>query len=397
MQSFTTQTGPYQPQPAAPPQTFTTQTGPYQQQPAAYPQQYMGAPTPGVLSEAAAAYMGMPMPYAPGFSRIAGFTPAQYEGWATQLGGAQNAIGAARQHQALAGNMYGQMTSGGPGSLIGGAGTSFDQNLFQQLGGGASPLEYTPIMNFFNNPYVDQMVQGAAGDVTQNYRRNIAPGIGTAALGTGNYGSSRQGIAEGIAQSDLNRQIGDISSGIRGQAYAQGLGAYGQDRATTLSSQLQNRGQAIGAAQQSAAQNAANWGQALSGAQTLQGIAMSPYQYQQQFGQLQGNIGAQQQALNQARLGEAGQDYMQNIQAPWQHLGNYAGLVTRMPLGQFGNTNVQNAQDNPVFQNPSLYMPQVAGVTPAQTSPMQAGIGGGLAAWSLYNQGAFSGGGGGIQ
>jgi hypothetical protein len=65
-----------------------------------------------------------------------------------------------------------------------------------------------------------------------------------------------------------------------------------------------------------------------------------------------------------------------------------------MPLGQFGNTNAQGVQDNPVFQNPSLYMPQVAGVAPAQTSPMQAGIGGGLAAWSLYNQGAFSGGGG---
>jgi hypothetical protein len=285
----------------------------------------------------------------------------------------------------LAGDLYGQMTSGGPGSLIGGSGTSFDQNLFQQLGGGANPLEYTPSMNFFNNPYVDQMVQGAAGDVTQNYRRNIAPRIGTEALGTGNYGSSRQGIAEGIAQSDLNRQIGDISSGIRGQAYGQGLTAYGQDRSTSLRSQLERRAQALNAAQQSSRQNAANWNQAMQGVGQLQGIAMAPYQYQNQLGQLQGSIGAQQQNLNQARLSEAGQDYMQNIQAPWQHLGNYAGLVTGMPIGQFGNTNAQGVADNPVFQSPSLYTPSYVGMTPAQTSPMQAGIGGALSAWSLYN------------
>lgn len=329
---------------------------------------------PGVLPEAASIYSGMPAPYAPNFSRVAGFTPMQQQAWATQLNADRGQLGAGRAIQGKVNDLYGGVT--GAGGLIGQGANTFDQGIFQQMGGSANPLEYTPSMDFFNNPHVQGMVEGATGDMTRNFQRNVLPGISSQALGSGNYGSTRQGIAEGIAMSDLNKQIGDVSANIRGNAYGQGLSAYGSDRSTTLGSQLQNRSQAINAAQQAAAQGAQNWGTALNAMPMLNQLYMQPFQTQGQMAANQMAMGQQQQNLNQARLNEAGNDYMQNINAPWQNLNNYNSILSGMPIGQFGNQYSTQAADNPVFQNPSLYQPQVAGTSAPQKSATSAGIGG---------------------
>jgi hypothetical protein len=67
------------------------------------------------------------------------------------------------------------------------------------------------------------MVQGAMRDSTRNATENQLPGIARDAALSGNLGSSKRGIAEGIVTRGLNDQAGDISSALRGDAYKTGL------------------------------------------------------------------------------------------------------------------------------------------------------------------------------
>jgi hypothetical protein len=115
--------------------------------------------------------------------------------------------------------------------------------------------------NAAENPYLtkslqsginqsNQAFQTQLGDITNNLQRSILPGIRGNAIASGQFGSSRQGIAEGLALSDLNRQatnaaqqlgLANISATTGAQANAFNQG---QDRSlnalNTLSGQQYN-------------------------------------------------------------------------------------------------------------------------------------------------------------
>lgn len=57
------------------------------------------------------------------------------------------------------------------------------------------------------NPYLTQAQQALTGQITDNLNRNIMPGLSSAAIASGNYGGSRQGVIEANALNDANRQI----------------------------------------------------------------------------------------------------------------------------------------------------------------------------------------------
>lgn len=78
------------------------------------------------------------------------------------------------------------------------------------------------------NPYLGQMAEAAARPLTQNLTENILPAIRSGATGAGQYGSSRQGIAEGIAARGTQQAIGDQVASLYSNAYGQGLQAQGQ-------------------------------------------------------------------------------------------------------------------------------------------------------------------------
>ena len=77
------------------------------------------------------------------------------------------------------------------------------------------------------------MAQGGADVATENYLRNVAPAQRAGARMSGMYGGSRQGIAEGLAQSDLNNQILRASTDLFGNAYESA-----QQRAAAMSGQM---------------------------------------------------------------------------------------------------------------------------------------------------------------
>jgi hypothetical protein len=100
-----------------------------------------------------------------------------------------------------------------------GLGGTFDKGLGtleQRLG------PYDP-----NNAALTGAIDMAAGDVNRNLQENLLPSIGDGATGAGQFGSTRQGVAEGIAVRGASEQVGDIATQMR----YQDMQAY-QDRQT---------------------------------------------------------------------------------------------------------------------------------------------------------------------
>ncbi len=76
-----------------------------------------------------------------------------------------------------------------------------------------------------SNPFLAQTAQAASRPIMQALTEQILPNIRGGAVGAGQFGGSRQGIAEGIAARGALQQIGDTSANIYSQAYGQGLNA----------------------------------------------------------------------------------------------------------------------------------------------------------------------------
>lgn len=74
-----------------------------------------------------------------------------------------------------------------------------------------------------NNPYLNKAIQAAINPVVANFNRSVIPAQELNAIVNSGYGSSRHGIAEGIARSDLNRQLLDTTSTMSSNAYNTGL------------------------------------------------------------------------------------------------------------------------------------------------------------------------------
>lgn len=78
------------------------------------------------------------------------------------------------------------------------------------------------------NPYLQRAVQGAIDPIYQRLQEQVLPGLRGAAVGSGNLGSSRQGIAEALASSRASQAAGDVTSRMYSDAFQQGLGQYNQ-------------------------------------------------------------------------------------------------------------------------------------------------------------------------
>ncbi|MBF0171537.1 MAG: hypothetical protein HQK87_10710 [Nitrospinae bacterium] len=77
--------------------------------------------------------------------------------------------------------------------------------------------------NVENNPWLQGAANAAIQPIMQQYQENILPGIRSGAMQSGQYGGSRQGVAEGIAAGRTSQAIGDTTSRIYADAYNQGM------------------------------------------------------------------------------------------------------------------------------------------------------------------------------
>lgn len=127
---------------------------------------------------------------------------------------------------------------------------------FQSLLGGGDTSALTKSLQA-GNALAGAQFKSNQESLTDNLQRNIMPGIRGGAIAAGQYGGSRQGIAEGLAVSDLTKQLNNSNTQFGLGATAANssalAGAYenGQNRALSAAQGLS--GQQYGVASQDAA------------------------------------------------------------------------------------------------------------------------------------------------
>lgn len=136
--------------------------------------------------------------------------------------------------------MGGYQQAYGPESAYGQAAAGVTDPMIQGLSSLATADPSQAFAAGGSNPLLDRNVAMALEQASQNFNRNVLPGIRGEAIGVGQYGGSRGEIARGLAASDANRQALQSAMGAYGDQYA-------MDRAANLQSQAMLGQTALGA------------------------------------------------------------------------------------------------------------------------------------------------------
>lgn len=174
------------------------------------------------------------------------------------------------------------------------------------------------------NPYLDQQSQAIIGQLTRNFSENVLPQIRSGSIASGQYGGSRQGIAEGLAASRLQQDIAVPLYNLYGGAFENA-----QQRMYGTANTLNQ--QAVDISNANANRN-------------LQQYGMNQGFYTQQRGQDLQQLGLGASLYNMGNQGYLSQGQgmydIGNIyqQAPWQTSGNMSQLM--QPYTNFGSATV---------------------------------------------------------
>lgn len=222
----------------------------------------------------------------------------------------------------------------GDGLGTGTNGSTYDLGLGNFVGGGGGASGRTSASSAYAsgglNPYLTQAQQAIASQVTDNLNRNILPGLSSAAMSSGNFGGSRQGVVEANALNDANRQI------VNGMANMS-FNAYESDANRGLQKQSLDNSYNLGlgnlALNNTQANNSFYTSQR---GQDLQSTALGAQLMNQ------GNANYLGAGSGVANLGTSAQ------QAPWQVVGNYTNSIS--PFTGYGATTTSGQNSNPWAQ-----------------------------------------------
>ena len=220
----------------------------------------------------------------PGITQWAAKTPQRYQG------------------STIAG--FDPSQTAGQEQVLQGAGT---QTALGQSGANTTQSWLSPqALDVNNNPAVSGLLERNRRAVTDNLMQTALPGIRDSAERSGNFGSSRQGIAEGLAIGKSNQALADANASVLSDAYK-----------TNVDAQLKSLGLLP---------------------QTTANVT--------QGGQTTSAVGDVRQALDQARLSELVSNFNYDQNAPYLQSRDIIGLAN----GLLGGTNVSTAsvpQKNP--------------------------------------------------
>jgi len=106
---------------------------------------------------------------------------------------------------------------------LGAAGT---QGQLASSGAGASNYWLSPqALDVRNNPAVQGAIDSATRPIYENLARTALPAVRSSEVSTGNFGGTRQGIAEGLAIGEAGKNAGDVGSNIALGAYEKNVQA----------------------------------------------------------------------------------------------------------------------------------------------------------------------------
>jgi len=100
--------------------------------------------------------------------------------------------------QAATQNPYGYITNGGSNQAVGNGGVNAYAG---------------------QNPYLQQNIDAAMGDITRNYNNAVAPGLTTQMVASGSFGNTGAQAATQNALNDLTKNLANTASGMRMQDY----------------------------------------------------------------------------------------------------------------------------------------------------------------------------------
>lgn len=229
----------------------------------------------------------------PSFSNFAAYTPQRYQGSTiagfdpSQTAGQEMALGAAGTQNQLASD-------------------AARANSFYTSGNIWDPQ---------SNPYLQSAIDASVRPITQQLTESQLPAIRGDAIRTGSFGSSRQGIAEGLASGRASQAIGDTASRLVQNQYDTNIRAQ---------------------------QNAIGMTPMLQGAQTAGALTTS-------------GVGDVRQALAQALLGEQAGNFNidQLLQmAPYLQAKDLLGVIQGIPGGSTTSTSTGTNTANVPQANP---------------------------------------------
>lgn len=239
-----------------------------------------------------------------------------------------------------------------------------------------------------NNPYLKSAVDSAATRLTDNFNSSVMPQLRGGAQEAGQYGSSRHGIAEGIASKGLAQTVGDMSADMYSKSYEgaqerntasanaalQANSAAAMNRENNIFSALKFNADAnntnnfnsanLGFTAANTKNNIydANLNRMVTGAGAINTAAAMPLQNNQATYAIGSTLQGEQQNRTNADL-EAW-NYYQNLPVAMQQ--QYAGIVQ-------GGSNTGSGQSQ-------------TGANPNYTSPGQGAIGGAAAGAGIGTQ-----------
>lgn len=98
-------------------------------------------------------------------------------------------------------------------------------------GANASKFLSGAVLSPDSNPALKQWMAAADLPLEQNLTQNVLPNVRGQATAAGQFGGSRQGIAEGLATQGTQQAVGSTNANIANQGYLAGLNAFTQNLA----------------------------------------------------------------------------------------------------------------------------------------------------------------------
>ena len=182
------------------------------------------------------------------------------------------------------------------------AGDIYSQQILPQAGQLAAigAQTFTPAMaQQYMNPYENQVVTSALGDVERAYQGQQRA-LSSQAIGAGAFGGGREGVQRGVLGGEYLRQVGDVSGRLRQAGFESGAQRFAADRASQLGS--------------SQAQLAS-----LAGASS--GLAQ---------------FGGQERGIQQAGLTEAFRDFVEQQGFEQNQINQVIGALAGDPIRSYG-------------------------------------------------------------
>ena len=182
------------------------------------------------------------------------------------------------------------------------AGDIYSQQILPQAGqlSAIGAQTFTPAMaQQYMNPYENQVVSSALGDVERAYQGQQRA-LSTQAIQAGAFGGGREGVQRGVLGGEYLRQVGDVSGRLRQAGFESGAQRFAADRAAQL-----------GASQAQLA--------ALAGASS--GLAQ---------------FGSQERGIEQAGLTEAFRDFVEEQGFEQNQINQVIGALAGAPIRSYG-------------------------------------------------------------